>query len=69
MDFSVVRQMQAFCGNSPFGQVKSHPRLLSEPSQDFVNPDMHFIFKLAIKILSSRYKREQREIETETKKE
>ena len=37
MDFSVVRQMQAFCGNSPFGQVKSHPLLLSEPSQDFVN--------------------------------
>ena len=44
MDFSVVRQMQAFCNNSPFGQVKSHPRLLSEPSQDFVNPDMYFTF-------------------------
>ena len=39
MDFSVVRQMQAFCTNSPFGQLKSHPRLLSEPSHDFVNPD------------------------------
>ena len=48
MDFSAVRQMQAFCSNSPFSQVKSHPRLLSEPSQDFVNPDMYFSFIILI---------------------
>ena len=44
MDFSAVKQMQAFCSNSPFGQVRSHPRLLSEPSHDFVNPDKYFTF-------------------------
>ena len=48
MDWSALRQMQAFCGNSPFGQVKSHPRLLSEPSQDFVNPDMYFTLIILI---------------------